>query len=141
MRFGFGFSSSIFGRYNRDKILLSVWVFTMVNVRLFDFCKEQSKFVNEGRITQTCLKLDDVTMHIRKGEIYDIFFDNIRLSDKFLMVEKVRKTNLYRLSSRDIQKNGFEYRPFFIEHYARKGISEDDSVVAVDFSLIDRSEK
>lgn len=105
-------------------------------MKWFNFSKEQSKFVNDGRISQIVLPLNDETMNIRGGQKFKIFFDGILFSDKLAYVEGVKRTNLSKLTSKDIIRNGFEYKPFFLEHYAEKGIGEDDSIVAVDFSLV-----
>ena len=89
-------------------------------------------------ITQTILPFNDITMNINEGDILGISFDNELLIDYSLLITNVSITSLKRISNKDISKNGFLYRPAFLDFMKNfRNVNSEDSVVKLDFELVE----
>lgn len=88
-------------------------------------------------ITQTIVKYDDNTKDFHKGEIVPITFEDELFKNYKVKIEKVKRTGINKLSNSDIVKNGFLYKPHFLKFYEDKGISEEDTILQIDFVLLE----
>ena len=115
-------------------VLLSVAVILKSVVGLIiDFSAQQTKFVLEGHINQTILPVTEETLKIKKCDKLPIRFEGMNFKDYQLLVCDVKVTSVDKLTNEDIFKNGFLYKPSFLEFLEAKGV--DGSVVKVDFRL------
>jgi hypothetical protein len=81
-------------------------------------------------------------MNISEGDVFGISFNNDILRDYSLIVTNVTFTNLKKLSSKDISKNGFIYKPAFMTYLENhRNVKEGDSIVKIDFKLIENKVK
>ena len=104
---------------------------------IVDFSALQSKLVLEGLITQTVLPFDEESRMLERDDVCEVSFAGLLFKGYSLKVNNVSVTSLAKLSNKDIFDNGFLYKPFFIEFMQGKGIVEDDTVVKVDFELLE----
>ena len=104
---------------------------------MVDFDSTLSLMVLQGGITQTIIPFNDETMDIRKGDVCDISFARIPFKDYKLLVEGTSVTSIQKLSNQDLSKNGFIYRPFFEKFMMQRGIQCDDTVIKVDFKVVE----
>lgn len=105
---------------------------------IIDFEDLQMKPLLYELITQTILPVNDFTMNISEGDSFDISFNNNLFRDYKLLVTNVSFTSLDKVRPVDVSKNGFIYRPAFINFMkSSKDIEEDDSVVKLDFKLVE----
>lgn len=101
-----------------------------------DFSQLQTKLVLEGLITQTVLPFDETSQKLKKNDICHISFEGLLFRNYNLKVSNVSVTSLKRLSNQDLFDEGFLYRPYFFEYMQSKGVNENDTVVKVDFKVI-----
>ncbi len=107
-----------------------------MNLKVIDFNDLQMKPLLYGLINQTILPLNDLTMNINKGDMLDISFNDKLFKDYKLLVTNVSLTNLEKVSSEDITRNGFVYKPSFLDYMRRsRNVGLEDSVVKLDFEL------
>ena len=107
-------------------------------MNIIDFDKLFTKLVVEGMVTQVAVPFNDDNRNLQKGDICSISFDSIPFKDYLLQVCNVSVTSLGRLSNQDLFDEGFLYRPFFEEFMLERGIGVDDTVLKVDFKVVDR---
>ena len=106
-----------------------------------DFSDLQMKPLLYGLISQTILPFDDLTMNINEGDTLGITFNNTQFNDYRLLVTNVSVTSLKRVTSNDISRNGFLYKPaFFNFMQTHRCIGADDSIVKLDFELVGNKE-
>ena len=105
---------------------------------MIDFDSLQMKPLLYELISQTVLPFNETTMNIKEGDVLDISFNNTSFKDYALLVTNVSFTSLDKLKNNDISKNGFVYRPAFINFMQsfRNVAADDDSVVKLDFKLL-----
>lgn len=101
-----------------------------------NFNKHQTRLVLEGLVTQVVLP-HDPTENLEIGDKYPISFGGLEFNDSFIEIVNVKKTTVKQLGHIDAFKNGYSFKPFFIEHLKEQGFSEDDVVLKVDFRLIE----
>ena len=101
---------------------------------IIDFSAQQTKFVLEGLINQTILPVNEETLQIKKSMKLPISFEGMNFKDYQLQVCDVKITSADKLTNEDIFKNGFLYKPSFLEFLEAKGVG-NGSVVKVDFRL------
>lgn len=88
-------------------------------------------------ITQTILPFNDLTMNISEGDVYGISFNNTLFKDYSLLITKVSITSLKKVTTKDISKNGFIYKPAFYNFMKTfRNVEKDDSIVKLDFELV-----
>ena len=88
-------------------------------------------------ITQTILPFNDLTMNISEGDKFGISFDNTPFKDYSLLITNVSFTSFKKITNKDMSANGFIYKPCFINFMENfRNISEEDSIVKLDFKLI-----
>lgn len=103
-----------------------------------DFSDLQMKPLLYGLISQTILPFDDLTMNINEGDTLGITFNNTQFNDYRLLVTNVSVTSLKRVTSNDISKNGFLYKPAFVNFMkSYRNVDADDSIMKVDFELVE----
>lgn len=90
-------------------------------------------------ITQTIVKYDDSTRDLHKGDVLPITFEDELFKNYKVKVENVKRTGINKLSNADIIKNGFLYKPHFLKFYESKGISEGDTILKIDFVLLEEA--
>ena len=100
------------------------------------FNKHQTRLVLEGLVTQVVLPYDP-TQNIEIGDKFSIGFGGLEFVDSFIEIVNVKKTTVKQLTHIDAFKNGYGFKPFFIEHLKERGLGEDDVVLKVDFRLIE----
>ena len=111
----------------------------MLNIINFD--NMQMKPLLYGLINQTILPFNDLTMNISKGDKLGISFNNTLFKDYQLLITNVTHTNLKNVTSKDISENGFIYKPAFLAFLKDfRDIEKNDSIVKLDFELIDGSD-
>lgn len=101
-----------------------------------NFNKHQTRLVLEGLVTQVVLPYDP-TENLEIGDKYPISFGGMEFNDSYIEIVNVKKTTVKQLGHIDAFKNGYSFKPFFIEHLKEQGFSEDDVVLKVDFRLIE----
>lgn len=101
-----------------------------------NFNKHQTRLVLEGLVTQVVLP-HDPTQSIEIGDKYPISFGGMEFNDSYIEIVNVKKTTVKQLGHIDAFKNGYSFKPFFIEHLKERGLGEDDVVLKVDFRLIE----
>ena len=104
---------------------------------MVDFDSTLSLMVLQGGITQTIIPFNDETRDIKKGDVCEISFARIPFKDYKLLVENTSITSLNKLSNADLSRNGFIYRPFFEKFMQQRGIQCDDTVIKVDFKVVE----
>lgn len=103
-----------------------------------DFDDLQMKPLLYGLINQTILPFNESTMNISEGDILGISFNDVPFKDYQLLVTNVSFTNLGKVKSNDVSRNGFVYRPAFIDFMKEvRNVSLEDSIVKVDFELVE----
>lgn len=106
-----------------------------------DFNGLQMKPLLFNLINQTILPFNDVTMNINEGDKLAISFDKIPFKNYFLLVTNVTFTSFNKLSNKDMFDNGFIYRPSFNAFMQKyRSIATDDSIVKLDFELVECEE-
>ena len=106
-------------------------------MNVIDFDDLQMKPLLHNLITQTILPLDDFSMNIKEGDIFDISFNNNLFKDYKLMVTNVSFTCFNKIGSADVSKNGFVYKPAFMNFMREhRNIGGKDSIVKLDFMLV-----
>ena len=103
---------------------------------IIDFNKHQTRLVLEGLVTQVILQ-HDPTKKIQAGDKCPFSFEGLELNDSFIEIVNVKKTTVKQLGHIDAFKNGYSFKPFFLEHLKEQGFSEDDVVLKVDFRMSD----
>ena len=105
-----------------------------------DFDSLQMKPLLYELISQTVLPCNESTMKIEEGDVLDISFNNTSFKDYKLLITNVSFTSLDKLKNNDISKNGFVYRPAFINFMQnfRNVDAAEGSVVKLDFKLLKR---
>ncbi len=101
---------------------------------LIDFDKHQTRLILEGIVTQTILPANSI---VNEGDILPIRFGGLEFKDSFVEVLSVKRTSVKHLSHIDAFKEGYCFKPFFIEHLREKGFTDDDAVLKVDFKITD----
>ena len=103
-----------------------------------DFDSLQMKPLLYELISQTVLPCNEETMNIQEGEVLDISFNHTEFKDYGLLITNVSFTSLDKLRNKDISKNGFVYKPAFINFMQnfRNVTADDESVVKLDFKLL-----
>ena len=101
-----------------------------------DFDKMQTRLVIEGLVTQVILPLDPL-VNIKKGDVVGITFGGVPFEDFKVEVVDVTHTTVERVGYIDAFKCGFAYRPFLYEYLERKGLTQSDKILKVDFRLIE----
>lgn len=90
-------------------------------------------------ITQTIVPFNEQTMNIQEGDKLDISFNNTPFNGYSLLITNVSVSSLNKVSNKDMSKNGFVYRPSFINFMKDyRNIDVDDSIIKLDFRLIRR---
>ena len=103
-----------------------------------DFHNLQMKPLLCGLINQTVLPLNESTMSISEGDRFSISFNNTLFKDYSLLVTNVSLTSLDKVKSNDVSKNGFVYRPAFIDFMKEsRNVGLNDSIVKLDFELVE----
>ena len=103
-----------------------------------DFDDLQMKPLLYGLINQTILPFNESTMNISEGDILGISFNDVPFKDYQLLVTNVSFTNLGKVKSNDVSRNGFVYKPAFIDFMKEvRNVSLEDSIVKVDFELVE----
>lgn len=103
-----------------------------------DFDDLQMKPLLYGLINQTILPFNESTMNISEGDMLGISFNDVPFKDYQLLVTNVSFTNLEKVKSNDVSRNGFVYRPAFIDFMKEvRNVSLEDSIVKVDFELVE----
>lgn len=109
-----------------------------MNLEVIDFNDLQMKPLLYGLINQTILPLNDLTMNINKGDMLDISFNDKLFKDYKLLVTNVSLTNLEKVNSEDITRNGFVYKPSFLDYMKKsRNVGLEDSIVKLDFELVE----
>ena len=109
-----------------------------MNLEVIDFNDLQMKPLLYGLINQTILPLNDLTMNINKGDMLGISFNDKLFKDYKLLVTNVSLTNLEKVNGEDISKNGFVYKPSFLDYMRRsRNVGLEDSIVKLDFELVE----
>ena len=104
---------------------------------IINFNKHQTRLVLEGLVTQIILPHDPNSNPIKTGDKCPISFGGLEFNDSYIEIVNVKKTSVKQLNHIDAFKNGYSFKPFFIEHLNEKGLGEDDVVLKVDFRLIE----
>lgn len=103
-----------------------------------DFSDLQMKPLLYGLISQAILPFDDLTMNINEGDVCGITFNNNRFKDYNLLITNVSVTSLKRVTNNDISRNGFVYKPAFINFMKNyRNVDADDSIMKLDFELVE----
>lgn len=103
-----------------------------------DFDDLQMKPLLYGLISQVILPFDDLTMNINEGDVCGITFNNNRFRDYNLLITNVSVTSLKRVTNNDISRNGFVFKPAFLNFMqTHRSIDADDSIVKLDFELVE----
>ena len=103
-----------------------------------DFDDLQMKPLLYGLINQTILPFNESTMNISEGDMLGISFNDVPFKDYQLLVTNVSFTNLGKVKSNDVSRNGFVYKPAFIDFMKEvRNVSLEDSIVKVDFELVE----
>ena len=106
-------------------------------VKCINFFDLQVTPLLNGLITQTIVKWSDDTKDLSKGAILNICFEGELFSNYKLQIKNIKRTGIAQLSNQDIIKNGFLYKPHFISFYQGKGISKEDTILKIDFVLVE----
>lgn len=110
-----------------------------MSLNAVDFDDLQMKPLLYNLITQTILPLNESTINISKGDKLDISFNNTLFKDYKLLVTNVSHTSLSRIKNEDISKNGFIYKIAFLTFMKEsRNIQEEDSIVKLDFKIVER---
>ncbi len=105
---------------------------------VIDFEGVQMKPLLYGLICQTLLPFNNATMGIKEGDRFEISFNNDVLKGYVLLVTNVSITSLGRVTNKDISRNGFVYKPAFLNFMKKsKNLEEDSSIVKLDFKLVE----
>ncbi len=105
-----------------------------------NFSDLQMKPLLYGLITQTILPFNQITMNIHKGDKFGISFNNTLFRDYSLLITNVKHTSLMKITNKDISKNGFIYRPAFMNFMKKfRNVEETDSIVKLDFELLENN--
>ena len=103
-----------------------------------NFSAYQMKPLLYGLITQTILPFNDITMNIQEGDILGVSFNNTLLKDYSLLITNVTFTSMKKVNNEDISKNGFLYKPTFLEYIENfRNVKEEGSIVKLDFKLME----
>lgn len=103
-----------------------------------DFDDLQMKPLLYGLINQTILPFNESTMNISEGDMLGISFNDVPFKDYQLLVTNVSFTNLGKVKSNDVSRNGFVYKPAFLTFMKEeKGVGLEDSIVKLDFKLME----
>lgn len=103
-----------------------------------DFDDLQMKPLLYGLINQTILPFNESTMNISEGDMLGISFNDVPFKDYQLLVTNVSFTNLGKVKSNDVSRNGFVYKPAFLTFMKEvRNVSLEDSIVKVDFELVE----
>ena len=105
-------------------------------MKSIDFNKHQTRLVLEGLITQVVLP-HDPTQNIEIGDTYPIRFGGLEFTDSYIEIINVKRTTVKQLSHIDAFKNGYSFKPFFLEYLKEQGLGEDDAILKVDFRLLE----
>lgn len=104
---------------------------------IVDFSPLHTKLLLGGLITQTILPFNEETRGLKKGEICRVSFEGLIFNDYSLRILNVSVTDLKKLSNKDISNNGFLYKPFFLEYMDQKGMTEESTILKIDFELVE----
>ena len=103
-----------------------------------DFDDLQMKPLLYGLINQTILPFNESTMNISEGDMLGISFNDVPFKDYQLLVTNVSFTNLGKVKSNDVSRNGFVYKPSFLDYMRRsRNVGLEDSIVKLDFELVE----
>ena len=102
-----------------------------------EFDELQMKPLLCGLINQIILPLNEVTINIHKGDKLNIKFKDNFFTGYQLFVTSVSLTSLCNVTSEDIDKNGFVYKPSFFSFMMSRNINVNDSIVKLDFKLVE----
>lgn len=106
-------------------------------LNIINFSEYQMKPLLFNLITQTILPFNELTMNISEGDRFGVGFNNTQLKDYSLIVTKVTFTNMKKITNEDIFKNGFLYKPSFLNYMKNfRNVENDSSIVKLDFKLI-----
>lgn len=107
-------------------------------MNVIDFDDLQMKPLLHGLINQTILPFNESTMNISEGDMLGISFNDVPFKDYQLLVTNVSFTNLGKVKSNDVSRNGFIYRPAFLTFMKEvRNVVEEDSIVKLDFELME----
>ena len=109
----------------------------LVVMDCLNFQALQVKLVLQKMITQTIIKYEDNTRTLKQGDIIGICFENEKFKNYKAKIKKVKRTGLNKIKNEDIFKNGFLYKPHFLQFCKEKGIGEEDTILLVDFELVE----
>ena len=77
------------------------------------------------------------TENLEIGDKYPISFGGLEFNNSYIEIVGCKKTTVKQLGHIDAFKNGYSFKPFFIEHLKEQGFCEEDVVLKVDFRLIE----
>lgn len=98
----------------------------------------QTRLVLEGLITQIIIPFNEELNNISAGDVCGISFGGIFFKNYQAEIIKKSVTSLQRVTSEDMFKNGFLYKPFFFDFMRDEyGVNNEDTVVKLDFKLIE----
>lgn len=106
-------------------------------IKCINFKDLQVKLLLNGLITQTVLHYNDDTAELKKGQVVPVCFENELYKDKALLIMRVKRTGICKLTNADCYDNGFLYKPHFLQFLQDKGFTREETILAVDFRLID----